>query len=135
MPAPIENKNRLGATLKDLRTRLGFSQEAIGAQGFVSAPGYIKIENGQRQASEKLIQNFTDWLVSDKHMSRKNADGVKAQLLTAKYLDARSPFVRDMAANHARSDATLKSLLAMPAYQPARRGRPPLQKRFASKLA
>ena len=44
----------LGDRLKKLRKELGLSQEALGAQGFVSTPGWIKIENGQRQASEKL---------------------------------------------------------------------------------
>jgi hypothetical protein len=33
------------------------SQEAFGAQGFVSAPGWAKIENGTRQPSDELLKN------------------------------------------------------------------------------
>ena len=87
----------LGDRLKILRKELGLSQEALGAQGFVSTPGWIKIENGQRQASEKLIDKLTRWLVSDKYLRSGAATTLKEELLILKYLGNRSPFVREMA--------------------------------------
>lgn len=87
----------LGDRLKKLRKEIGLSQEAFGAQGFVSTPGWIKIENGQRQASEKLIDKLTRWLVSDKYMRSGAANTLKEELLILKYLGNRSPFVREMA--------------------------------------
>ena len=92
----------LGDRLKNLRKELGLSQEALGAQGFVSTPGWIKIENGQRQASEKLIDTLTKWLVSDKYMGKGPATALKEELLILKYLGNRSPFVRDMAKARAK---------------------------------
>ncbi len=95
----------LGDRLKTLRRELDLSQEAFGAQGFVSAPGWIKIENGQRQASEKLIERLTQWLVDDKYMKSRAANELKEELLTLKYLGSRSPFVREMAKAHAKEAA------------------------------
>ena len=92
----------LGDRLKSLRRELGLSQEALGAQGFVSTPGWIKIENGQRQASEKLIDKLTKWLVGDKYMKAPAATTLKEELLILKYLGNRSPFVRDMAKARAK---------------------------------
>ncbi len=118
----------LAERLKTLRRELNLSQEAFGAQGFVSAPGWIKIENGQRQASEKLIERLTKWLVEDKYM-RANAVGpLKEELLTLKYLGSRSTFVREMAKTHAKKLPGSEILLA---EEPAgykvkpKRGRPP----------
>ncbi len=92
----------LGNRLKLLRNELGLSQEALGGQGFVSTPGWIKIENGQRQASEKLIDTLTKWLVSDKYMRAPAATTLKEELLVLKYLGNRSPFVREMAKDRAK---------------------------------
>ena len=92
----------LGDRLKSLRRELGLSQEALGAQGFVSTPGWIKIENGQRQASEKLIDKLSKWLVADKYMKSMAATTLKEELLILKYLGNRSPFVRDMAKARAK---------------------------------
>ncbi len=96
----------LGDRLKTLRRELGLSQEALGAQGFVSAPGWIKIENGQRQASEKLIEKLVKWLVGDKYMKAGAASTLREELLTLKYLGARSVFVREMAKKHAKTCPT-----------------------------
>ena len=71
----------LGERLKTLRRELGLSQEAFGAQGFVSAPGWIKIENSQRQASEKLIERLSKWLVDDKYMRSGAVETLKEELL------------------------------------------------------
>jgi transcriptional regulator with XRE-family HTH domain len=92
----------LGDRLKALRRELGLSQEALGAQGFVSTPGWIKIENGQRQASEKLIDKLTRWLVEDRYMRAGAATALREELLTLKYLGSRSLFVREMAKAHAK---------------------------------
>lgn len=92
----------LGDRLKNLRKELGLSQEALGAQGFVSTPGWIKIENGQRQASEKLIDKLAKWLIADKYMKTTAANGLKEELLILKYLGNRSPFVRELATARAK---------------------------------
>jgi transcriptional regulator with XRE-family HTH domain len=121
----------LGEKLKALRRDLGLSQEALGAQGFVSTPGWIKIENGQRQASEKLIDKLVRWLIDDKYMRAGAANTLKEELLTLKYLGSRSTFVRELAKTHARKLPTGAVLLA--AEEPGaykvkpKRGRPPSQ--------
>ena len=91
-------------------------------------PGWIKIENGQRQASEKLIERLTRWLVDDKYMKSGAVGTLKEELLTLKYLGSRSPFVREMAKTHAKKLPSSEILLA---EEPAgykvkpKRGRPP----------
>ena len=118
----------LGDRLKTLRKELGLSQEALGAQGFVSTPGWIKIENGQRQASEKLIDKLGKWLVTDKYMKTTAATTLKEELLILKYLGNRSPFVRDMAKARAKGlpDNGAALLAEEPSTYKARgkRGRP-----------
>ena len=114
----------LGLRLKSLRTELGLSQEALGAQGFVSAPGWIKIENGQRQASEKLIDKLTRWLVEDKYLRAGAANTLKEELLVLKYLGNRSPFVRELAKSHAKKLPNSTALLAETPVVKPKRGRP-----------
>jgi transcriptional regulator with XRE-family HTH domain len=94
-----------GERVKSLRSELGLSQEALGAQGFVSTPGWIKIENSQRQASEKLIEKMLKWLVSDKYMKASAIAGLREELLTLKYLGSNSGFVREMAKARARASS------------------------------
>lgn len=113
----------LGQRLKRLRRELGLSQEAVGAQGFVSTPGWIKVENDLRQASEKLIDKLINWLVRDKHILARAAAALRNELLTLKYMGHRSPFVRTLAQNHARANG-LAHLLAPQAAVKAKRGRP-----------
>ena len=119
----------LASRLKDLRRELGLSQEAFGAQGLISAPGWIKIENGQRHASEKLIERIAKWLVEEKYMRSGAVNELKEELLTLKYLGSRSPFVREMARTHAKKLPTSAVLLAAEepgAYKAKpKRGRPP----------
>lgn len=120
-----------GERIKNLRQELGFSQEALGAQGFVSTPGWIKIENGQRQASEKLITNLINWLVGDKHMRSGLASTLKEELLTLKYLGSNSAFLRAMAKVHAKTLPSAPAMLAEdtnPYKTKPRRGRPPMKK-------
>ena len=109
-----------GERVKKLRQELGLSQEGARCPGFLfSTPGWIKIENGQRQASEKLIGNLVSWLVGDKYMRSGAAGTLKEELLTLKYLGSNSGFVRDMAKAHAKKS---------PAGSHAPGGRPqPLQ--------
>lgn len=102
----------LGERFKSLRKELGLSQEAIGSQGFVSTPGWIKIENNQRQASEKLIDKLTKWLVADKYIRVPASETLKEELLILKYLGSTSPFVRELAKSHAKTFANGAVLLA-----------------------
>ena len=126
----------LGERLKTLRRDLGLSQEALGAQGFVSTPGWIKIENGQRQASEKLIDKLTKWLVEDKYMRAGAAGTLKEEHLVLKYLGSRSPFVRDLAKSHAKEmPGGGVALLTETPRQKPKRGRPPVTKTVGSGVA
>lgn len=90
----------LGQRLKQLRRDLQLSQEELGAQGFVSAPGWIKIENGQRLPSDRLIIEIVRWLVKSKHLPATASDPLREELLTLKYLSHRSEFVRNLARTH-----------------------------------
>jgi transcriptional regulator with XRE-family HTH domain len=68
--APSASGERtIALRLHELRKLAGVSQEAMGAQGFVSAPGWIKMENGQRSPSEKVLTAFVAWLARGKWMS------------------------------------------------------------------
>ena len=117
----------LGEKLKSIRRDCGLSQEAFGAQGFVSTPGWIKIENGQRSPSEKLIDSLVNWLAADKYIRTSHAKGLKEELLVLKYLGSNSPFVRELSKAHARGMTQGEALLASttPAEKP-KRGRPKL---------
>ena len=115
----------LGERLKALRRELGLSQEAVGAQGFVSTPGWIKIENGQRQASEKLIDKLVNWLAREKHIRATAATALREELLTLKALGSRSPFVRRLATEHAHQMPGGTALLVASAVGKPRLGRPP----------
>ena len=112
-----------GERVKTLRQALELSQEAVGAQGFVSTPGWIKIENGQRQASEKLIERLTKWLVQSKHLRAGAAATLKEELLPLKYMGSNSPFVQELARAHA---ARLPggTLLAEAVKMPVKKGKP-----------
>ena len=121
----------LGDRLQTLRRELDLSQEALGAQGFISTPGWIKIENGQRLPSEKLIDRLVKWLVGDKHIKANTSKALHEELLTLKYLGSNSAFVREMAKAHAQK---LPNGAAMLAEEPGmykvtrKRGRPPKKK-------
>ena len=91
-----------GERVKSLRHELGLSQGAFGTRGFISTPGWIKIENGQRSPSEKLIETLVNWLSGDKYIRASAAKGLKEELLTLKYLGSHSPFVRELAKVHAQ---------------------------------
>lgn len=87
----------LAARLRELRRQTGGTQEVVGAQGFISAPGWIKIENGQRSPSEKLLADFVAWLVREK-LVRANAQADLLEELNAlKYVEHRAPFLARLA--------------------------------------
>ncbi len=72
----------------------------MGAQGFVSAPGWAKIENGSRQPSDALLEKLVDWLEKDLYVTKKESRPLLDELLTLKYLNHLSPFVRQLAQEH-----------------------------------
>ena len=114
-----------GERAKSLRRELGLSQEALGAQGFISTPGWIKIENGQRQPSEKLIGALVDWLVREKHIRAGAAKTLQNELLVLKHLGGTSPFLRGIVQAYARENHLAHLLVASTAPKPPR-GRPKL---------
>jgi transcriptional regulator with XRE-family HTH domain len=83
--------------LRELRKSLGISQEALGAQGFVSASGWAKIENGTRQPSDELLEKLTDWMVKDGYLKSRQKSRLLDELLSLKYMENLSPFVRRLA--------------------------------------
>jgi transcriptional regulator with XRE-family HTH domain len=80
--------------LRELRISIGISQEAIGAQGFVSAPGWAKIENGTRQPSDELLEKLANWMVKDGYLKSRQKSRLLEELLSLKYMEHLSPFVR-----------------------------------------
>lgn len=89
--------------LRELRKSIGISQEAFGAQGFVSAPGWAKIENGTRQPSDELLEKLTDWMVKDGYLKARQKSRLLDELLSLKYMENLSPFVRRLACDFHRS--------------------------------
>jgi transcriptional regulator with XRE-family HTH domain len=90
----------LNRRLRDLRLNLGISQEALGAQGFVSTPGWAKIENGSRQPSDALLEKLVVWLEKDRYVTKREGKPLLEELLTLKYMGHLSPFVRHLARLH-----------------------------------
>ena len=97
----------VAARLKGLRQQAGVSQEAVGAQGFVSTPGWIKVENGQRSPSEKLLAGFVAWLIKEKVVRAGQRAALLEELTALKYAGHRSAFLAAMARDHL---ATLTSM-------------------------
>ena len=96
--APSDDiETNLGTKLRLLRRAARLSQVAIGAQGFVSAPGWIKIENGQRRASEELLKKFVSFIVEEQVIHAKDGEAMFRELCALKYVNDRRDFVREMA--------------------------------------
>ena len=91
----------LAERLKALRLNIGISQEAIGAQGFVSTHFWIKVERGLRSPSEELIMRLVSWLLKEEYFSVNTAGALLDELLVLKYLGSSSPFIQKMALNYA----------------------------------
>ena len=87
----------IGARLHELRKAAGVTQEAIGAEGFVSTPGWIKIEHGQRSPSEKLLGQFVTWLVEQKVIRASQQTTLLTELTALTYAGHNSPFLRRLA--------------------------------------
>lgn len=104
----------LGAKVKLLRRAAKLSQEAIGAQGFVSTPGWIKIENGQRHPSEKLITSFVALMVSEKVIHAQHKEAMFNELAALKYVNDRREFLRQMARDYYKSLPPVMLLVALP---------------------
>lgn len=98
----------LPARLYELRKALGFSQEALGAQGIVSTPGWIKIENGQRSASEKLLEAFVGLLAEEKVIRPNQKATLLNELCALKYAGNRSPFLSGMAKDYLEVTPTVE---------------------------
>ena len=133
----------LGQRLKRLRQEeLGLSQEAIGAQGFVSSAGWIKVENGQRRASEKLRTSLCSFLARDWGTKGKRAEQraaeLRDELLLLKYLDDPSAFVRKAVEAWAQTTPLGQRVLGEVrtyAHEKAKRGRPRITKGLPAHLA
>ena len=113
-----------GQRVKTIRKELGPSQETFGNHGFVPTAGWIKIENGQRQASEKLIAKLVQWLVAQKHTKAGAGKTLHEELLTLKYMEKTSPFLQGLARKHAQSLPNGAALLAPEAKAKPVVGRP-----------
>lgn len=104
---------KLTHRLKQLRTQAGLSQLQVGASGVVSIPGYIKIENGQRTASEKMLGKLAVFLHCPNPPKRETAKAKEARLMVAgvlhqellllKLLNDKSHFTRKVAGVYAQS--------------------------------
>lgn len=110
--------------LRNLRKSLAISQEALGAQGFVSTPGWAKIENGTRQPSDELLEKLTDWMVRDGYLKVRERTPLLEELLSLKYMEHMSPFVRRLASEFYRAltpGPLLRVAEDAPLYQAKRR--------------
>ena len=101
--APVTAEPNIHSRLHDLRRAAGLSQEALGSQGFISAPGWIKVENGQRKPSEKLLAAFVDFLVGEEVIRASQKDDLLKELCVLKYVHHRSGFLRQMARDYQKA--------------------------------
>lgn len=97
---PRVSKNLVNQRLRELREGLALSQEALGAQGFVSTSGWVKIESGKRQPSDHLLKNLVSWLEQDGYIKDSAAELLLEELLALKYMDHISDFIQKLAATH-----------------------------------
>ena len=82
------------ARMKELRLAAKLTQEAIGAQGIISMPGWIKIENGQRNPSEKMLERFVALMVAEGVIHANQEAALLDELAALKYSQHRSDFLR-----------------------------------------
>ncbi len=82
------------ARMKELRLAAKLTQEAIGAQGIISMPGWIKIENGQRNPSEKMLEKFVALMVAEGVIHANQEAALLDELATLKYSHHRSDFLQ-----------------------------------------
>lgn len=115
---------KLSTRLKSLRQDLGLTQEGFGALKLASTPGWIKIENGQRAPSEKLLGKIAEHYADARKLSKPKAAAMLDDLLTLKYLNDPSPFLRKAMAQYAGTKPNAAALLAPEADVKPARGRP-----------
>ncbi|MBE7158255.1 MAG: helix-turn-helix transcriptional regulator [Rhodospirillales bacterium] len=97
---PDPNLPPIAKKLRCLRRAGGLTQEAIGAYGFISAPGWIKLENGKRAPSEALLEKLCDFLVAEKVVRAVHKKTLHEELCALKYVGHRSPFLRQLATDY-----------------------------------
>ena len=128
LPVPhfrvIYSNMKLGNRLKTLRQEVGLSQAVLGQLGFVSTPGWIKIENGQRFPSDPLIDKLIKWMVENKHLRTTASKELREELLTLKYMTSNKPFLRDLAKEYAATLPNGAALVAKTPEPKPTRGRP-----------
>lgn len=93
IPNSTEEPN-VTARMKELRLAAKLTQEAIGAQGIISMPGWIKIENGQRNPSEKMLERFVALMVAEGVIHANQEAALLDELATLKFSHHRSDFLR-----------------------------------------
>ena len=102
-PPAAAGERTISRQLYELRKAAGLSQEAIGSQGFVSTPGWIKIENGQRMPSERLLEALMTFLIGEKVIRANQKEALLDELCTLKYVAHRSPFLAQLAKAHLKT--------------------------------
>ena len=90
----------LNKRLRDLRIALGLSQEAMGSHGFISTPGWVKIENATRHPSDALLYKLCDWLEKEGRVDAAQKQSLLEELLSLKYMNHLSPFVCRLASDY-----------------------------------
>ena len=113
----------LAQRLQKLRVELKLSQAEIGAQGFVSPTGWLRIERGQRLPSETLIEGLCLWLLAHNLIPPKRILALQEELLLLLYLGSKSAFVRDMAGAACRSNTVLATRSISGAWKTTRKRR------------
>jgi len=103
----------LNKRLRDLRVSLGLSQEAMGSKGFISTPGWVKIENATRHPSDELINKMCDWLEKEGHVDAAQKKALLEELLCLKYMDNLSPFVSRLASDYYKT-LVIPNILRVP---------------------
>lgn len=81
-------------------------------QGFVSTPGWVKIENGTRHPSDELLKKIVNWMCQDGYIKQNEKESLLDEFLTLKYMGHLSPFVRKLATEHLNSSQSFGTLKA-----------------------
>ena len=90
--------------LKQLRADTDWSQETFAAHIGISTPGYIKLENGQRLPSEKVITQIAGALFDKKTtLYAPLVASLIDELSTLKALGSKNPYIRKIAGVYVKS--------------------------------
>jgi len=103
----------LNKRLRDLRVSLGLSQEAMGSYGFISTPGWVKIENATRNPSDELISTLCDWLAKEGHVDAAQKQALLEELLCLKYVNSLSSFVSRLTSDYYKT-LVIPNILRLP---------------------